>query len=348
MATGTTYGGREFKAFVGVQDQSSAAIGTDTADANTVTSTLIEMRVDNPVNAIAWDGGYMRNEVERGGTRIFRAEDIINPYKGGIWTWDFSWTVDNIQGFWNLLNLIYPSNQHGANHANGWILPASPTVDDMKHGAAGATDTCAVVIIKRRAGSADDHYMHSCVLQNLTIGQDVGTNGGALTCSGQFMTGYRPVIEDNGEAADSSASTTEQSLFDMTTRTLGTDEVSVKSWSMTFENPASRVGFQGSNAEADGYVRAGRFGATGSITVKADDTVQDMLVDHWQANLNQALVLTHSTAAKLDISAPSVSMSGFNVDRSDEGMYVEIPFTMTSGADGSGNVCVIKSAATGS
>ena len=135
MATGTTYGGREFSVLIGIQDQSNAAakIGVDTADTQCVTSTKILYRVDNPVNALAWDGGYMRNEVERGGSRIFRNEDIINPYKGGVWTWDFTWTVDNIQGFWNLLNLIYPSNTNGADHGSGWVLDATPTVNSMKN-----------------------------------------------------------------------------------------------------------------------------------------------------------------------------------------------------------------------
>ena len=238
MATGRTY-----------------ALGDATADASALKK--VAFRVNSPVNDVAWDAGYSRSEVERAGSRAFRAEDIINPYKGGIWTWDFEWIVDNEVCLQNLLNLIYPSSTTEASHGSGLVIPANPLVDDMKHAVASATaqDPCAIIIIKGAAGTADDRYLHSAVLQNLTLTMDAGTNGGQLTCSGQFMTGYRPVIEDNAVAetagAAHTAANTNLNIFDLATHTLGGDEVSLKSWSITINNPASRVGFQGSNGEAE-------------------------------------------------------------------------------------------------
>ena len=75
MATGRTYGGREFNVIGGIQEISSAAIGTAPATAHFVTKT--PMRVSS-LNDIAWDAGYQRSELARAGVRAFRSEDIIN------------------------------------------------------------------------------------------------------------------------------------------------------------------------------------------------------------------------------------------------------------------------------
>ena len=91
----------------------------------------------------------------------------------------------------------------------------------MKHGANAATvqDPCAIILIKGADGTADDRYLHSAVLQNLTLTMDAGTNGGQLTASGQFMTGYRPIIEDNGvtetAGAQHTAANCNLNIFDL-------------------------------------------------------------------------------------------------------------------------------------
>ena len=61
--------------------------------------------------------------------------------------------------------------------------------------------------------------MHSAILQNLDFSMDAGTDGGRLRASGQFMTGYKPVIEANTVTADTSASDYDKGLFDCTTTT---------------------------------------------------------------------------------------------------------------------------------
>ena len=66
-----------------------------------------------------------------------------------------------------------------------------------------------------------------------------------------------------------------------------------------------------------------------------------MLVGHWQANSTQILNLVHTTAADFTLNCPAVNMSGFNMDKSDEGVFVDIPFTVTSGADGGSNMMSI-------
>ena len=136
MATGRAFGGKEFSVRLGRRDQSATAVGTAVStDAHTLSPVVYRL---NGLNDIAWDAGYQRTELDRSGTRVKRAEDIINHYGSGVWTWDFDWTIDNEVGLQNLLDLLYPSNANGAAHASGWIVPASPTVVSYAHGVQGS------------------------------------------------------------------------------------------------------------------------------------------------------------------------------------------------------------------
>ena len=128
MATGRTYSGREFSVILGIADNSDAAggVGYDTQDANCVTGSKALFRVDSPLNDVAWDAGYNRAEIERAGSRALRAEDVINHYGSGVWTWDFSYVADNEKAVQNLMTLIYPTG--GQNSAVSLEIPANPLV----------------------------------------------------------------------------------------------------------------------------------------------------------------------------------------------------------------------------
>ena len=292
----------------------------------------------NGLNDIAWDAGYNRAELSRSGTRFKRQEDIINHYGSGVWTWDFDWTVDNERGVQNLLDLIYPESSNGAESTSGFIIPIDPTVDEMKHGQSSGRNNVACIIIKN-PDDDEDRFMHSAVLQNLTLSMDAGTDGGVMKATGQFMSGYKPGLGDYDTmmASPSIVSNYQKGIFDITSHAFGGTDISLKSFNLTFSNPATRVGFQGSSGEADGYSRAGEFGITGSITIKADDYAMG-LIESWQSNTVQSLDL--SDGANFSFLLPACNMSGHNLDMSDEGVFVEIPFVVTSGPDGSGTVPV--------
>jgi hypothetical protein len=177
------------------------------------------------------------------------------------------------------------------------------------------------------------------VLQNLTLAMDMGTDGGRLHASGQFMAGYKPLVGDHGVTGATTASDWEKGLFDFTTLTLGGHAVTVRAFTMTITNEANRVGWQGTSAEADGYMRAGLFDISGSITVKYDANMADAIAD-WTGNTAYAIAL--NDGSNWDISIPSARMTGHNIDFADEGMFVEIPWTATTGAAASGNLAVLK------
>ena len=339
MATGRSYGAKEFGVVVGIQDISAAAIGTAPADGHFVSGTKIQMGL-SAVNDIAWDAGYQRAELSRAGRRGLRAEDIINHYGSGSWTWDFDWVVDNEVGLQNLMNLIYPSTATTAASTDGLVVTASPTVEDYKHGNTAGVDSVAAIIIQNPEAD-EDRLMHSATLQNLTLSMAAGTNGGQLNASGQFYTGYAPDIGANTFSADSTASDFSKGLFDCTTHTIEGVDVSVSAFSVTLTNPATRVGFQGSSGQADGYVRASDFGVTGSITVKADTASMDLLTGGWQDNATKTIIVSDGSTG-IFFTIHEANISGHNLSLADEGTMVEIPFTATSGPDGGNALITIK------
>jgi len=341
MATGRAYSGKEFSVRLGIRDQSDTALGTKVT--NTVhTNTPVLYRL-NGLNDIAWDGGYNRADLDRSGTRMKRHEDIIQHYGSGIWTWDFDWTVDNEVGIQNLLNLIYPENANGADdESTGFVIPASPlTTTDYSHGAGGGVDATADIVIDNPV-TAESRLMHGAILQNLTLTMDAGTDGGIMKASGQFMTGYKPVLQDCDSIVNTStseASNFAKGLFDFTTHTVGGDDASVKAFSITISNPATRVGFQGSSGETDGYSRAANLDITGNITIKADTNAMEH-IDAWQTNALLPIVLNN--ASTFSFSIPGAVIGGHALDMANEGMFVDIPFIATSGADAGAVPLTIK------
>jgi len=342
MATNAS--GREYNVIVGVQDVSALAIGGDgsLADADFVSGTRLFMRLNQTVG-INYDGAFQTASVLRSGRRAYEDGDLIRHYGSGVWTWDFDYLVENNIMLESLLSLVIGSGTSttGTVTINSSVHDAH---EDLSHGSTTA-DNVGIILLEAGTSTtgldSDDQIMHSAVLQNLTLAMDMGTDGGRVHASGQFMSGYKPIIKDSGVTGATTASDHEKGLFDFTTLTVGGHAVTVSAFTMTISNPANRVGWQGTSAETDGYSRGGLFDISGSITVKYDANMADALGD-WTANPSTGYAIALNDGSTWDISIPSARMTGHNIDFADEGMFVEIPWTATTGAAASGNLAVLK------
>jgi len=342
MATNAS--GREYKVIVGKQDVSALAIGGDgdIAAADFVSGSNMFMRL-GALNGINYDAAFSTSEALRSGRRAYEDGDLIRHYGSGTWTWDFDYLVEN-----NLLLETLVSLVTGVADTTGTITINAAVHDaqeDMSHGSTTA-DNVGIILLEAGTSTtgldSDDQIMHSAVLQNLTLSMDMGTDGGRVHASGQFMSGYKPVIKNSGVTGAATASDYEKGLFNFTVLTVGGHTATVKAFTMTITNPASRLGWQGTSAEADGYVRGGLYDISGSMTVKYDANMADALSTDWVANPSTGYALALNDGANWDISIPSARMTGHNIDFADEGMFVEIPWTATTGAAASGNLAVLK------
>ena len=328
MAT-PNFSGKQWQAVIARQDVSAVALGTATTTSSIIAAGARVMALDtvNPVNI---DGMIQQSPVVRSGSRSLREEDMVQQYGYGECTWDFDYVVQNEELAQLLLSLVIGKNIDAASSMS--VTEAVVMNENLQHGLASTNDFVGQVILKAPTIPADmdafDVRMHSAILQNLTITMDMGTNGGRMSMAGQFMSGYKPVIEDSALGAAATTTVFQKGIFDADTRTINGVPVTMKSFSMTISNPATRVGHQGDSGETDGYVRGGEFEITGTCSVKLDEATHAFQA-LYQAGTAMPIVL--GDGSNFSITILKARLTGFNNDMAAEGVFVEVPWKATIG-----------------
>jgi len=321
----TVYGIKQYEAFLSLQ---SDALGT-----NDQSGTLYKLRVPE-VNDIDFSAGFYTADIERTGQRVLRPTDHIKTYKGGTFTWSFdNLVVENEALLQLLLQLVSEDASPSGTVA---ILGNQGTVA-YEQGATTGEYACLVL----SSPDADkDRLMHSAILQELTLSMSPGENGGLLTASGTFWSGYQPVIGAEGTAADATAVDWSKGYFDCTTSQLGGDDIVMSNFSLTISNPATRVGYETVNSiagEPSAYMRGGQISVTGSISAKLDDNVAQILTEDFLIGTSANISIGNGSSIDFDI--PTAKYTGHTHTNSEGSMFVDLPFMGT--ADGTGALVTI-------
>tara|TARA_R100001082_G_scaffold91379_1_gene57980 strand:+ start:2857 stop:3846 length:990 start_codon:yes stop_codon:yes gene_type:complete len=318
------YSGKQFEAYVSLQ---SDALGT-----NDVSGTLYKMRLTE-VNDIDFSAGFQTADVERVGQRVLRPTDHIKVYKGGTFTWSFDNLVIENEALVQLLLQLVTEDTSPSGSAV--IIGNQATV---AYNEAATTGEYACVVISS-PDADEDRLMHSAILQELTLSMDPGTNGGRLTASGTFFSGYQPVIGAESTSPDATAADKTYSFFDCTTMSIGGDDVVLNNFNLTISNPATRVGYSTVNSishEPSAYNRGGQISVTGAVTAKLDDNVVDTVSDFYSGT---SVNISIGDGSELDFDVPTAKYTGYSQTTTESGVFVELPFTAT--ADGSGALVTI-------
>jgi hypothetical protein len=165
-------------------------------------------------------------------------------------------------------------------------------------------------------------------------------NGGLLTASGTFWSGYQPVIGAESTAADATAVDWSKGYFDCTTSQIGGDDVVMNNFSLTISNPATRVGYETVNSitgEPTAYMRGGQISVTGSLSAKLDDNVAQIITEDFLIGTSTNVSIGDGSSIDFDI--PTAKYTGHTHTNVDGGMFVDLPFMGT--ADGSGALVTI-------
>ena len=321
----TVYSGKQYEAYLSLQ---SDALGT-----NDVSGTLYKLRVPE-VNDIEWSEGFQTADVERTGQRVLRPTDHIKIYKGGTFTWAFDNLIIENQA---LLQLLLQLVSEDSSPSGTVVMTGNQGTVAYEQGATTGEYACLVLA----SPDADkDRLMHSAILQELTLSMSPDANGGLLTASGTFFSGYQPVIGAEGTAADATAVDYTKGFFDCTTSQIGGDDVVMSSFDLTISNPATRVGYETVNSiagEPCAYMRGGQISVTGNVAVKLDDNVAQILTEDFLAGTSANVSIGDGSSIDFDI--PTAKYTGHSQANSDSGMFVELPFMGT--ADGSNALITI-------
>lgn len=315
----TVYSGKQFEAYVSIQ---SGNLGVAS-----VSGTLYKMRLTE-VNDIDWSAGFQTADVERVGQRVLRPTDHVKVYKGGTFTWSFdNLVVENQVVLQTLLQLVTEDDSPAVTAA----IAANKSTVAYEQGANTGEYACVVL---SSPDASHDRLMHSAILQELTLSMDPGTNGGLLTASGTFWSGYQPVIGAESTSPDATAVDWRKGFFDCTTTSVGGDDVVMNNFNLTISNPATRVGYETVNSidgEPCAYMRGGQISVTGSATVKLDDNVAQIITEDFLVGTSANVSIGDGSTIDFDI--PTAKYTGHSNTNTESGVFVELPFTAT--ADGS-------------
>ena len=321
----TVYSGKQYEAYVSIQ--------TDALGTNDVSGTLYKLRLSE-VNDIEWSEGFITADVERTGQRVMRPTDHIKKYNGGTFTWSFdNLVIENEAVLQLLLQLISEDDSPAGTVA---ITGNQGTVA-YEQGASTGEYAC---IVLSSPDTDKDRLMHSAVLQELTLSMSPDNNGGLLTASGTFYSGYQPVIGAEETSPDATAVNYTKGFFDCTTSQIGGDDVVMNSFDLTISNPAVRVGYETVNSvdgEPCAYMRGGQISVTGNVTVKLDDNVAQIVTEDFLVGTSANISIGDGSSIDFDI--PTAKYTGHSHTNTDSGVFVELPFMGT--AEGSNALVTI-------
>ena len=295
MAISTSaYSPKEFQFLIAEQD----AFGT------------IEASGGNAYHALDVDsiGSPSINPVQaldvRNGSRVLQATDFFQDVKTSVKEISVSGTATT-----NALDMLLENIMgEGEGAASGvYSFLSNKAVQQIGTGDGSLVGTALSVVIKSGFGTDADLSFKDCVVTNLSLNADAGTEGGRVKFSCTFQTGS--IVEDLTDSATTVdtafTGASENYLISSWTdpvyrKIVGVNNLLLSSFSLALDNPAT---FHG--ATSAGYelcARAGEFSATLDTTVKYDNLTEDMfqVFNNQTTGASQGITLLNNDATLSD------------------------------------------------
>lgn len=335
---GQVYSGNKYSLFLGRQTSASTPVAMGTA--SSANGEFVELDVVS-ISDVDFAGGLVTDRTLRTGQQVKRLTDHYVSEKGSTKSFNFEWICSHKEGIQILLELISESSSSPYNLA-GNFEPAL-----YEHGE--STGELATVIIKNldaNKAAGMDRTMHSAALTNLSFSMDSTANGGRLVASGTFVTGYQVDTAASSVVPSGTETTFVKTIFDCTTKKVDSLDMVVKSFSMDIAYPMQRIGYQGSNGEAEMYSRSGEVTCSGGITVlydtNSDAFLSTMLTDPSTDSSAAAPIILSDNATvgsgnfAFEVLQAVLTGHNLSLEGAEEGMMVELTYEGT--ASGSENL----------
>ncbi len=151
--------------------------------------------------------------------------------------------------------------------------------------------------------SSEDFIATSCILRDLTISSDPGTNGGRMTASGTFMSGLSSATKflESGSQSFGTATqpgTTYYNHCNLVTKTIGGADMIVENYSITYNNKAVRKGCDSSgDAETYSLGANGGYEVTGSTRLLYDANSKGLIANSLTSAFDTQMILAYGSGA---------------------------------------------------
>jgi hypothetical protein len=326
MALTTVHSGKEARLFIAQETAFGTPKADDTAWAADNADGVIALQLvgdPSPVDV----GGVIRDSTIRShGQRVKKNTDIYISRDGAIFTMPFEVipTLDDIDF------LIYTVMQDIESESDAGTYERIFTIDrDTTQPDFGANGGKFLTVTLDDPIASENDQLTSAIISELTLSSDPGTNGGRMTASGTFFSGF-DYSHDNNLAPGASI-VPDTHYFNhslLQTKTIGGTAVVVNSWSLTINNNAQRVGSD-TIGDAQSYaIGVPEYTITGELNVKYDSETKDML-DTFLAGTDTLIVLNYGSASSEGFLQFTInaSFTGHTKDfGGDAGMFLSIPF----------------------
>jgi hypothetical protein len=200
------------------------------------------------------------------------------------------------------------------------LLGNSPATVSFKD---GSSNTVPVTLLFENGGSNDNDLKYtSCLCTSMELAYAIGTDGGAMTCTATFVTGYEPTEESLTPSSSTDMAGTIMNIFDVTTQQLGGQDLLLHNFNLNISRAVNRVSWSSaSNYKPLGY-SIGMYEVTGVFGCKRDANSIQV-----PTNTSAGIALSvQSTSPVLQIDAPDVVVESVSTDLADEGWKEEFSF----------------------
>lgn len=207
------------------------------------------------------------------------------------------------------------------------------------HGA-GSAKTSTIALDMAASGATNDTMVYTgCVGTGMTITGDVGTDGGELKCTVNYLTGYAPVegnyAFDGTIAEESGVAYNLRDNIIAHTSVLGQD-VRLTAFELAISRPIEKIGFQDASAnnfDGWGYAMTGPFEVTGSVTCMFDTNVEAILANFYNSTAGTIELGSGTSSGDWKITLANCLAGEVSVDNGGPALMCTIPFTCNAASN---------------
>ena len=217
-----------------------------------------------------------------------------------------------------------------------------------KDGASSATTYCFTFEGAGEDGTLNDMNLKGCVGTGFTIAEDIGSEGGELVVTINWMTAYTPTYVNDtvtGGTPDTGVPRNIRTLHETNTKLNdGSDEnIVIQSWDLSVTRTIERIHYQ-NNTDGDykpfGYAQVGGFEVSGTLNCIKNQDIHDIKAKFYDSS-TVAITIQNDTAGDLTLSLPTCVLNEPSIDQGGAVLKEVIPFTVVGANDASGNLISI-------
>ena len=300
--------------------------------------------------AIAGTANFNRLNVESINIPIRSHAYSVSAPKAGLFT--TSTDQSKHDGFNQVYNLDigYKATALSMTRACASVLEnASPTATlntaytfpqgNYVHNASSAKTS--TIALDNAAGGASNTTMvyKGCIGTGMTISADVGTDGGEMKCSVNYMTGYAPV--EDAYAFSGTLVKESGAVYNLRDNVVGStdvlgQDVRLTAFELSISRPIEKIGFQDAsthNFDGWGYAMTGPFEVTGSVTCMFDTNIENILANFYNSTAGTINIGSGTSAGDYSITLANCLTGEVSVDNGGPALMVTIPFTCNASND---------------